>query len=163
MFKNIEQVLPEGKHIIKVFKANEWSESTGSFIPNTHKRTKPNKHGISGYMYNTDVKYIDPESEKERRCNLFAYDERKKILFDSGEIEVNVVPKLNKQGKVMLTEGDDGSVTKELTCFFNPLKPLTPSSNGFDKVPEYNNKAFERGYVSSAEDEDIPIIEEDEE
>jgi hypothetical protein len=89
-FKNIEDVLPIGKTIIKVYPARQWDAETGTFDKYSHKRTRPNKAGISGYMYSTDVKYVD-NNGKERRCNIFAYDKDKKELFDGGEVEANVV------------------------------------------------------------------------
>lgn len=141
-YLNLEQVLPEGRHQIRVFKSEEYSESEQRYLKGTHRRTRPNKNGVIGYIYNTDVKYLD--GDKERRCNVFAYDEKKKKLFDGGEVEVNIIPKL-VGGEEVFKKLPNGDFQKELTAFFNPVRP-TPNADQendpFKKVPEYNNPGF---------------------
>jgi len=168
MFKNLEDCLPLGKHIIKVYKAQEWSN--GGFVEGSHKRTKPNKAGISGYMYSTDIKYFDEDANKERRCNLFAYDKDKKELLDGGEVEVNIVEyciledgKLatskeveEKELPVCLKKNEDGLIvpaTKK-RVFVNKVK------NEFNKIGEYDNPAFEQTKDYGGDEpryEDIPF------
>jgi len=150
-FKNIEQVLPEGEHLVKVFKSNEWVN--GAFDKNSHKRTKPNKNGVCGYMYSTDVKYFDEEAQKERKCSLFAYDEKKKALLDSGSVKIRVLPKLNKQGKITFIENDNGAMVKEMTYFVNPVGTQnTDFSSPVTKDRDYSG-------LKEFDGDDIPIIE----
>ena len=142
MFKNLENVLPPGKHIIKVFVANEYVN--GAFVKGTQKRTKPNSRGISGYVYNTDVKYKDDDG-KERRVMVFAYDAQKKALLDSGEVQVNIVPKLNK-GEPIFKKLPNGNFVQEMTAYINP-SPQQPLKDPFEGTE------FEK---------DIPVVEDGE-
>lgn len=112
-YKNIEEVLPVGRHTIKVYPAQEWDNNKGQFVRGTHKRTKPNKAGVSGYIYNTDVIYLD--DGKERRCTLFAYDPTKKSILDEGQVEVNIV-------EYYLTE--DGKTLSEKQLNASGLQPM---------------------------------------
>jgi len=157
-FKNIEQVLPQGEHIVKVFPSNEWVN--GAFDKSTHKRTKPNKNGVRGFMYSTDVKYFDDEAQKERKCSLFAYDDKKKALFDSGTVKVTVLPKLNKQGKITFIENADGSMSKEMTYFTGPVTDNHYDAHSFDS-PVSNDRDYQN--MKPFDEEDIPVIEDGDE
>lgn len=146
-FKNLEDVLPSGRRIIKVYKAHEWDAEIGDFDRHTHKRTVPNQAGIRGYIYNTNVEYVD-DNGKKRRCNVFAYDKERKELFDSGEVEVNVVEyyilengKLatkkeveEKQLSILMKQTADGTIVPAIKkkAFFNKVEN---SVNRFSETP----------------------------
>lgn len=103
-YKNIEDVLAEGRHNLKVYPKQEWDDNTKSFIKGSHKRGTSAK-GFNWYLYQTKV--------GDEYISLFAND-KNKAFFDTGMIEVNILHKEVK-GQKMYKEGG----VPMLIAFFN--------------------------------------------
>jgi len=132
VFKNIEDVLGEGRFIIKVFPADKWdgslNEGQGGFAKGV-QQTVAVKGGKTAYKYNVEsvvrngnderLRYDNGEG-KEYRCSVLAFDEKSKAILDTGTAEINIIPKLNSDKEEIFSKRD-GEFVKELRFFINPL------------------------------------------
>lgn len=94
-FKNLEEVLTEGVHVIELTPKEEYSESEGRYIKGTHRtgEVKSGKNmGKVYWLYNTNVPYrVDVNGEvKERKCGVIAFSPMDKKIFDQGQVKVEV-------------------------------------------------------------------------
>lgn len=90
--KYIQDVLPVGKHKIKVCPKREWDDQKRDWIDGTIKHGK-GQHG-EWWLYQTLV----GEGEKKEYISIFA-NAKNKSFFDSGEVECVIKPLINKYSK----------------------------------------------------------------
>lgn len=149
-YKNLEDVLPLGKHKIKMMRAEVWKD--GKPVKGT-QRTGVSKNGNKYWQYNTDVKYVGSDG-KERHCSYFAFSEEKRDKCEEGDVEINIVEKYvledgklatkmeveQNQLSVLLRKSESGEIvpaTKRIV-YVNSLK------DDFSKDVEYANPIFEK-------------------
>lgn len=106
-YKNIEDLLPEGQHLIEVVKSGEFDKE-GKLIPNSH-RSGTFKTGGKWYMYRTKI--------NDEWITVFA-DEFNKRFFDTGKVLVKIVP---KRMKGIDTDLFDANGKKLLKAFYNEV------------------------------------------
>jgi len=104
--------LGEGKHRVKVFPKPEFED--GKPVKDSQK-TGTSKTGFKWYMY----QFKDPTLGY---VSLFANDENKE-LFDSGEVELNIVQKVDRATKRPVFDVVDGKPVKVLKYFVNAVQP----------------------------------------
>ena len=112
-YPKLEDVLSEGKHRIKLFQANEWDKENKKFIKGTH-RHGVTKTGKPYWSYNTKV--------GETYVGVVAWDDEQKALYDKGEVEVNVVHKVDRATKEPIWVVKEGKPVKTLTAYINPIR-----------------------------------------
>jgi len=146
IYKNITDLLGEGKHRIKVMKADRYDKNSGQFVKG-EQQTVPTENGRIAYKYNIEsvivngvekpLRYDNGEG-KEYRCSILAFNNETKSILDSGEAEINIVPKKTKEGKeIFVREGDE--FVKKLTYFINKI-PKAGIPRGDQNVAE--NRLF---------------------
>lgn len=115
-FKKIEDLLPEGEHLIRVFPQEVWSDITKSYTKNTIQTGINKNTGQPWYKYKTKV--------GDEYVGLFAMNENK-AYFDRGYIKVNIVPKRMKgvDGDIFVMD-ENGNPKKALKAFFNPASDI---------------------------------------
>lgn len=163
MYKNIEYVLGEGKFIVKVFPADKWDKELGKFLKG-NQQTVEIKGGKIAYKYNVESVVTNGKEEKlrydngegkEYRCSILAFDEKAKAILDTGMAEINIVPKLNSAGEEMFKKDGDEFIKELRAPYINPL-PRVGAPIGDQNDPQ--NVLYEDRF----EDEDIPVVDEDE-
>jgi hypothetical protein len=119
-YPTLEDELGEGRHQIKVYPTPEFENKKP--IKDSHK-SGTSKKGFKWYLYQTKVngKYV----------SLFA-NEKNKPWFDTGEVEVNIIPKLDKTTQRPIFDMLNGKPVQVLTHFVNEIKAETET----DTVPE---------------------------
>lgn len=124
-FPELVDVLPQGRHVIKVYPKKVYDKEKGEFIEGSHHQ------GVSKvgkwYMYQTkiDDKYI----------NLFASD-KDKHFYDTGQVEANIIPK-QVDGKDVFDR--DGSPL--LKAFINEIKDKKSGEPAYEP-PESSSAPF---------------------
>ena len=120
VYPKVEDLLPEGTHILKVSKQREWKD--GAFVDGSHK--KGTSQFGNWYIYTTKI--------EDQWVTMFANDENKEF-FDTGVIEANVVPKRLKGSDDDLF---DATGKKLLKAFYNKVKDEVGTVNVEEKEEE---------------------------
>ena len=121
-FIHVEDLLPEGFHLLRVKKHPEFEDKQP--VADSHMTGK-SQYG-NWYMYDTKLKTkvmnteTNVEEEKEIWVSLFANDENK-AGFDTGFIKANIVPKRAQGNKT--DDIFDSNGKKLLKAFYNVLSP----------------------------------------
>jgi len=112
VYPQIEELLPEGSHIVKVYPQNLWDKEAGAYKEGTIMSGEYKTGGGHWYIYKTKI--------GEEYVSMFANDENK-AGFDQGWIKVNIVPKRVKGSKEDIY---DATGKKLLKAFYNQLTPV---------------------------------------
>jgi len=142
-FENIEDFLGLGKHTLRLEPQDEYVD--GAFVKG-QQRTGVSKTGNKWWMYSTP----DHKNSQGYRFKVLAFDPKQKEMFDSGTVEINIIPGktfvLDEDGEPV--RGEDGKSIRKKKAFFNPA----PSTNSLPTTAEVTN-AFNATVV----DEEINI------
>ena len=143
VYKNLEDVLPEGYHKIKVSPMPEFEDVIGEDgkpvlkdngkpkkkpVEGTHKKGV-SKTGNNWWMYSTKV--------GEEYISLFANAESKP-WFDTGEVEANVCQKIDKASKRPIFDVVDGVPVKVMRFFINDASKAVKfeAQDPVEKLPQ---------------------------
>lgn len=102
-YKNLVDILPVGKSIIKVKPLPEFERGEdGRFHPIAGSQQvgeikNGDNAGEKYYKYDTDIKYYDMVASKERSCQVIGWNLRDKLILDTGQVEVNIIDKGDKK------------------------------------------------------------------
>ncbi len=164
IYKSIEEVLGEGKHHIKVMRADRYDKESGQFVKG-EQQTVPTKTGNVAYKYNVEsvivngvekpLRYDNGEG-KQYRCSILAFTDETRKILDSGEAEINITPKLTPNKEEIFTKVGDKFV-KKLTYYINRTVPQAGIPVG-DQL-EAENRLFTdtyttNDYIPESEDDD---------
>jgi len=123
-YKDLSDVLPPGKHPIRVYPKSEWDDIEKKWKRGTHY-SGVTKTGNKFWHYTTKV--------GDQYITIPAWDEQEKALLDEGDIEVNIVQRINKDKKPVWKLGNDGMPLQKdgkpipaLKYFINSLNKETP-------------------------------------
>ena len=136
-FKNIEDLLGEGEHVIKVYPQREWNKEEKKWIEGTHKKGV-SKKGFKWWMYSTKV--------GDDYVTVFA-NEKNKAAFDSGQVKCSVRKKFDP---------DTGQPV--LKTYFDPVERQgeTSEKQGFSKEDNYSK--YDDDIAGHAKrEEDLPF------
>jgi len=128
-YKNIEQLLKDGRYNLKVLPANEWDNDRREFVSGSHK-SGTSKNGFKWWMY-TVMEYAPEGGEyqelkynvegKDYRVSVFA-SEKNKRFFDEGELEMEITPKLDEKGnEILVKDKETGEIETIKKLYFNQL------------------------------------------
>ena len=121
-YKKLHDVLPQGKHRVRVYPKNEWDSEKKEWIKGTHKSGVA-KSGNTYWLYSTKV--------GDDYIGMIAFDEEEKRIHDTGEVEVNVVQKIDKATKEPMYKAAGEPI---LMSFINEIKTsATPITDVVEK------------------------------
>ncbi len=120
---NLEELLPQGEHLLKVYPQGIWDDTAKEYSPNTLK-SGSFKNGGNWFMYSTPITkemttVHEAFGDKEKLyIKCFANDKNHEA-FKTGFVKAVIVPKKDSNGDMNYDK--DGN--PKLTTFFNQLTP----------------------------------------
>lgn len=126
-FLQLEEVLEEGKHRIKVYPKNEWDEDEKKFKKDTHK-SGVSKTGNQYWLYQTKV--------GEQYIGMIAFDEEQKRIYDQIDVEANVVHKIDRATKEPIWKVIDEKPVKVLKVYINEIKETKETKEPLPQEPQ---------------------------
>lgn len=152
-FKDLKDLLPLGKSIIKVKPLPEFKkDNNGKFHPiEGSQQVGEIKNGANKgskfYKYDSDVHYFDSVAQKDRTCQVVAWSLKEKVILDTGMAEVNIIerPVLFDGNPTFTKEGKEAI---KRVMYIN----MVPKEEMGDQIENKINGV----------DDNIPVIEDDE-